>query len=73
MEGKWFADSLEGALKHAKAHYADDYCYIVAAEVPDDMLVRLYRLLNLDGFGPATFLDMNDLNGVAPVFKVLYD
>ena len=70
MEGKWFADSYEGVRCHAEAHYPDGDCYIVAADIPEALLSRLFRSANLDGFGPATYLDPSDLKGITPVFEV---
>ena len=73
MEGKWFADSYEGVLLHAAAHYPDGDGYIVAAEVSDASLHFRFRLPDLDGFGPATYLDMSDLDGVIPIFEIAHD
>jgi len=70
MEGKWFADSYDGVLLHARAHYPDGDSYIVAADVPDEMLPRLYRPSNLDVYCPATFLDLIDLEGITPILEI---
>jgi hypothetical protein len=64
-EGKWFADSLAGAIAHGRALYPDGEFGLVESDVPDDA-PSLFRLANLDGFGPARFLEMNDLDGVVP-------
>jgi hypothetical protein len=65
LEGKWFADSLEGAQAHGKGLYPDGKFRIIEADVPDDA-PSLYRVPNLDGHGPARYLDMNDLQNVTP-------
>ncbi len=67
MEGKWFADTKEGVVLHASKLYPDGNCRIVAADLPDHMLERLYRPDNLDRFGPATYLESDDLNYVDPI------
>jgi hypothetical protein len=64
-EGKWFADSLAGATSHGWALYPDGRFRLVEADVPDDA-PSLFRFANLDGFGPARFLDMDDLDGIVP-------
>jgi len=73
MEGKWFADSLAGVLLHSSAHYPNGDCHIVSVDVPDERLSRLYRSANLDRFGPATYLESNDLEGLRPIFEVADD
>ncbi len=70
MEGKWFADSFEGVLKHAASLYPDTKHHIVAADIPDDLLVRLHRSPNLDLFGPATYLEEDDLVGIVPILEL---
>src|SRR6476620_1076789 len=70
LEGKWFADSYDGVLLHADAHYPDCDWLIVAAEVPDAVLIGAFRLANLDGFGPATYLDESELGGIVPILEV---
>ncbi len=69
MEGKWFADSDEGVLLHAAAHYPDGEGLVVSAEVPQELFARLFRLPDLDHFGPATYLDMIELDGIIPLFE----
>jgi hypothetical protein len=65
MEGKWFADSLAGARAHGEALYPAGNYRMIEVDVPDDA-PSLFRVLNLDGFGPARYLNMDDLNGVVP-------
>jgi hypothetical protein len=65
MEGKWFADSLEGATAHAKALQGPGNFRLVEADLPNDA-PSLHQLPNLDGKGPARYLGINDLNGVTP-------
>ena len=35
MEGKWFADTLDGAIAHGNALYPDQNFKLVSAELPD--------------------------------------
>jgi len=67
MEGKWFADTYRGILLHAASLYPDGDYRIVAADIPEGMLEILYRLDNLDRFGPATYLEAGELSMIAPV------
>ena len=69
MEGKWFADTLEGALLHARSLYPDGDCRIVAAEVPGEVLDRSYRDDNLDRFGPATYLEAAELVAIITLLE----
>ncbi len=65
MEGKWFADSPEGAEAHGVAlSGGDPYC-LIEADVPD-AAPSLYKVENLDGRGPARYLDIDDLKDVVP-------
>lgn len=64
-EGKWFADSLDGAKAHGEGLFRDGEFRLIEADVPDDA-PSLFRLPNLDGHGPARFLDMDDLDDVEP-------
>jgi hypothetical protein len=65
LEGKWFADTLEGARLHRGALYGFQSCYILEADVPDNAS-SLFKVANLDGRGPARYLDVKDLRGVRP-------
>ena len=65
-EGKWFSDLPAGATAHGQALYPDGRFRLVEADVPDDA-PSLFRFANLDGFGPARFLDIDDLDGVLPL------
>lgn len=64
-EGKHFADTPEGARRFGEALFGIGRFQIVEAEVPTDAL-SLYRWTNLDGFGAARFLHMDDLVKVHP-------
>jgi hypothetical protein len=64
-EGKHFADSAEGARRFGEARFGSGRFRIVEAEVPAEA-ASLYRWRNLDGFGPARFLHIDDLVGVRP-------
>jgi hypothetical protein len=64
-EGKHFADTLEGARRFGEALFGSGCFQIVEAEVPAEA-ASLHRWTNLDGFGPARFLHMDDLVTVLP-------
>ena len=64
-EGKHFADTPEGARRFGEALFGSRRFQIVEAEVPAEA-PSLYRWTNLDGFGPARFLHIDDLVGVRP-------
>jgi len=64
-EGKWFADSFEGAVAHGEALTAGGSYRVIEADVSDDA-PSLYRLPNLDGRGPARYLAVEDLVDVVP-------
>ena len=68
MEGKWFADSEQGANCHAKMLYRDQECRIVAADVSNDVVKRMHKADNLDGCGPATYFEEADLSSLIPRF-----
>ena len=65
-EGKHFADSPEGARRFGEALFGVGRFRIVEAEVPA-VAPSLYCWTNLDGFGPARFLHIDDLVGVRPL------
>lgn len=73
MEGKWFADTYAGVLLHAASLYRDGDCRVVAADLPEELLGRLFRSDNLDGFGPATYLESGDLTGILPILEFEVD
>jgi hypothetical protein len=56
LEGKWFADNLAGAALHGDARHGPGNYRIIEADVPDDA-PSLFKLPNLDGRGPARYLD----------------
>jgi hypothetical protein len=65
LEGKWFADSIEGAKAHAEALFPDGNYHLIEADVPDNA-PSLFRHPNLDNRGPARFLHVEDLSEVVP-------
>jgi hypothetical protein len=69
MEGKWFADTYRGVLKHSARLYPDGDFLVVAVDIPNTMHRRLSRRDNLDQFGPATWLELSDLGLVAPILE----
>ena len=65
MEGKWFANSLEGAKRHGSKHYPNGKFRLVEVDIPDNAR-SLFTDANLDGFGPARFVDDLDLPTLMP-------
>ncbi|XZE43940.1 RHS repeat domain-containing protein [Pirellulaceae bacterium SH467] len=65
MEGKWFADSLEGAKLHGEALHGPGKYRIIEADVPTKPK-SLYQHENMDGRGPARYIHCEDLGGVVP-------
>ena len=65
MEGKWFADSFEGATAHGNALEGPGQFRIIEADVPNNA-PSLYTHSNMDGRGPARYLHIDDLQGVTP-------
>ena len=63
MEGKWFADSLEGVHLHSDALHGPGNYRIMEVDIPDDA-PSLFQDPNLAGFGPARYLDIDDLPDV---------
>ena len=68
--GKWFADSYDGVLLHAKAHYPDGRSRIVATDIPDHRLPELYRVSNLDGLSDSSYIYPEMLNDFPPILEV---
>lgn len=65
MEGKWFADSLEGAKDNGNGLFPDGNFRLIEVDVPDNA-ASLFKLENLDGHGPARFLHNLDLPPLLP-------
>ena len=63
MEGKWFADSVEGATAHGNALEGAGKFRIIEADVPKSA-PSLFTQPNLDGRGSARYLHIDDLKGV---------
>jgi len=64
-EGKHFADTVKGAYQFGKALMGEGRFHVVEADVPD-AAPSLFQWPDLDGFGPARFLHIDDLKGVCP-------
>ena len=65
VEGKYFADTLEGVVKHGDTLQGAGKYRIVEADLPNNA-PSLYTWPNLDGYGPARYIHVDDLNGVTP-------
>lgn len=64
-EGKHFADTTEGARRFGEALFGVGRFHLFEADVPE-AAPNLYCWSNLDGFGPARFVHIDDLSGVRP-------
>jgi hypothetical protein len=64
-EGKHFADTKEGARRYGEALFGAGKFRMIEADVPNDA-PSLFCWPNLDGFGPARFLHIDDLKTVRP-------
>jgi RHS repeat-associated protein len=65
LEGKWFADSLEGAQAHGTGLYPDGRFRLVEVDIPNNA-PSLATRTNLDGRGPARYLHNDDLPTLQP-------
>jgi hypothetical protein len=71
LEGKWFADSLEGAKAHATGNgktpplFPDGKYRLIEVDVPNNA-PSLSTRPNLDGHGPARYLHNDDLPPLKP-------
>jgi hypothetical protein len=65
LEGKWFADSIEGAQAHGKALYPNGQFRLVEVDIPNNA-PSLSTRTNLDGFGPARYVHNADLPTLVP-------
>jgi hypothetical protein len=65
IEGKWFADSIEGAHAHGKALESAGKYRVIQVDIPNNA-PSTFRQPNLDGRGPATYLHCDDLDGLVP-------
>ena len=65
MEGKWFADTPGGVLCHGDDLHGRGNYRVIEAYLPDSA-PSLYRMDNLDGYGPARYLDLEDLQNIYP-------
>jgi hypothetical protein len=63
--GKWFSDTVDSVNAHAAGLFPDGNFRIMEADIPVNA-PSLYSHPNLDGRGPATFIGMDDLQGVNP-------
>ena len=64
VEGKYFADTLDGVVKHGNTLEGSGRYSIIQADLPNNA-PSLYTWPNLDGNGPARFLHIDDLQGNA--------
>jgi len=65
LEGKWFADTLEGALAHGMKLFPGEKFHLIEADVSDNA-PSLFKQPNLDGLGLARYLHQDDLEAVIP-------
>ncbi len=66
MPGKWFAESAEGAADFGRGFFKWDGDHkpfdIVAARIRTSAVKKMEFRPNLDGLGPARYLDLDDFN-----------
>ena len=65
MEGKWVADSREAAKNHGESLYPGQDYSLIEAVLPNSA-PSLFQLPNLDGNGPARYIEIENLDGVIP-------
>ena len=65
LEGKLFADSLDGAIDHGCALFPNGKFRLIEVDIPNDT-PSLFRQPNLDGRGPARFVHNDDLPALSP-------
>jgi len=62
MEGKWFAERMEDAIKWGKLLEGGGSFYIVELEVASIIADGFFRIEHLDGIGPARYADCIELS-----------
>ena len=65
QQGKWFADSAEGARLHGDALQGSGNFRIIEVDIPNNA-PSLSTRTNLDGRGPARYLHNDDLPTLIP-------
>lgn len=64
MEGKWFAESADDAVKWGDTMNGPGNSTVVRTEVPTGQAERFFRVERLDGIGPARYADLEQLHDV---------
>lgn len=67
LEGKWFAESFEHAKCWGELLYNNSDFIICKLEISDEKYFNSFRLSNLDGVGPAVFVDITNLKDATVV------
>lgn len=63
MEGKWFAESYQDAVKWGNTMgHGEGAFRVVQVDVPDDIAGKMHKDPHLDGIGPARYAEIEDLN-----------
>ncbi|WP_254606778.1 RHS repeat domain-containing protein, partial [Burkholderia contaminans] len=63
MEGKWFAESYENAVKWGNTMgHGDGTFRVVQVDVPDEIANKMHKDPHLDGIGSARYAELEDLN-----------
>lgn len=67
MEGKWFCDTPEGAIKFGNSNQGPGpgEFRLIEADVPDNT-PGLHKVLDQDHLGPSRYLPIEDLKGIKP-------
>lgn len=70
MSGKWFAETSEHAARWGKLLEGAGNYIVVEAEVTSYIADALFRIVRLDGIGPAMYVEADQLHEVRVVGEV---
>lgn len=64
LEGKWFAETLDHAVRWGELFYGDQPFRVVEITLADTVAESFFRLEKLDGIGAARFATIEQLAAV---------
>lgn len=70
MEGKWFSDTLEGAICEGKQLHPEQKFRVAGGDVPDEIADKAHRTRDIDHSGPGRFIDPVNLEKIVPFWGV---
>lgn len=70
FQGKWLAETVEHAVEWGRGLYPDASFHLIEVEIDETVSETLFRLVNLDGIGPARFAEIADLPGIVFIGQV---